>query len=135
MTGIIFCLTECTGLVKVLSTSANAGVIYSPNYPSRYRANQECKWRITAPRGQRVLIYFTVLNLEAGCGCGCDAVKIFDGSYEYSTKVLAQGCRVNLPPPVHSSGRSIYVKFYSDGSGQGRGFVAYYKALNMSSGW
>ena len=134
MTGIIFCLTECSGSGKVLSASANAGVIYSPNNPLRYRANQDCKWRITAPIGQRVLIYFTVLDLEAGCGCGCDTVKIFDGT-SVNFKMLTQGCSVNLPPPVHSSGRSIYVKFQSDGSRQGRGFVAYYKALNWSSGW
>ena len=62
-------------------------------------------------------------------------MKIFDGSSDsYYNKVLTKGCGSSLPPPVYSSGRNIYVKFSSDSSGQGKGFVAHYKALNSSSG-
>ena len=131
---IIF-VTECYGSAKTINLNyGQNGSIYSPNYPYSYGRGENCRWLITAPFGQRVLIYFTSLDLEAGC-CNCDTVKIFDGSSDsYYNKVLTKGCGSSLPPPVYSSGRNIYAKFSSDGSGQGKGFVAHYKALNSSSG-
>ena len=115
-------------------TYGQNGSIQSPNYPYRYPRGENCRWLIRAPIGQRVLIYFTSLDLEAGC-CSCDSVKLFDGSSDsYYNKVLTTGCGSSLPPPVYSSDRNIFVKFSSDSSGQGSGFVAHYKALNSSSG-
>ena len=112
-------------------TYGQSGSIRSPNYPSNYGRLEDCKWRIMAPYNQKVLLYFTSIDLE-DC-CSCDYVKILDGSYSYSN-LLTKGCGSILPPPVTSSGRYLYMTFRSDNSGQRQGFVAHYRALNSSSG-
>jgi len=115
--------------------SAKSGTIYSPNYPLHYGINEDCKWRIIAPYGQKVLIYFTLLELEYYSDCNFDSVQIFDGSSDsYLNKRLTKACGNSLPQPVYSSDKYIYMRFQSDGSNQGRGFIARYKALNDSSG-
>ena len=95
----------------------------------------DCKWRIIAPSGQKVLIYFTRLDLEYNSDCGFDSVQIYDGSSDsYFNKRLTKACGNSLTQPVYSSDRYIYMRFQSDGSNQGEGFLARYKALNDSSG-
>jgi len=135
---VFISLTECNGLVKVIDLrngqSAQSGTIYSPGYPNSYEINKDCKWRILAPFDQKVLIFFTLLDLEYDANCIYDSVKIFDGSSDsYWNKVLTKSYN-GLPPPFYSSDRYIYVRFQSDNSLQGEGFVAHYKALNDSSG-
>ena len=138
-TDVFVSLTECSGSVKLINLSfgqaALSGSIYSPSYPDFYSSNEDCKWRIIAPYGQKVLIHFTSLDLEDDAGCDYDSVQIFNGSSDsYGNKLLIKTCGSSLPPPVYSSDRYIYMRFQSDGSGQGRGFVAHYKALSDSSG-
>ena len=97
-------LIECNGAVQTINlTPSQTGSIYSPNYPSRYGRNENCKWRLTAPYGQKILIYFTSFDLETVC-CSCDMVKIVDG-WSDSYHILSKGCRKIVPPPVYSSGR------------------------------
>ena len=132
-------MTECSGSVKVIDLSlwysAKSGTIYSPDYPHKYGKNMDCKWRIIAPYGQKVLIYFTFVQLEYISDCVFDSVQIFDGSSDsYFNKLLMKACGDRLPLPVYSSDQYIYMRFKSDGSNQGEGFTAHYKALNDSSG-
>ena len=126
------CLTECQGYVKYiyLANTPN-GSISSPNYPSSYGRSQDCSWRLYAPQGQKVLIYFTFLDLE-NC-CSCDYVQVFNGLNSYNG-LLTKACNGSFPPPVYSSGRYLHVKFKSDISVEGRGFVAHYKVLSVVSG-
>ena len=107
------------------------GSISSPNYPSSYGSSQDCSWRLYAPQGQKVLIYFTFLDLE-NC-CSCDYVQVFNGQDSYDG-LLTKACNGSFPPPVYSSSRYMYVKFKSDSSVEGRGFVAHYKVLSVVSG-
>ena len=107
------------------------GSISFPKYPSIHGSNQDCKWRISAPQGQKVLIYFSYLGME-DC-CECDYVKIFDGHNEYGS-LLTKACNGSFPDPVYSSGRYIYVKVHSDGDVEGGGFAAHYRVLNGASG-
>ena len=109
-----------------------SGSIKIPDSPyTDYGRNLNCKWRLRAPTGQRVLIYFTSFDLE-NC-CSCDYVKIRDGSESYSN-VWKLACRRDLPEPVYSSGRYLYITFRSDYSIGGKGFVVKYRALSSSSG-
>lgn len=111
------------------------GSIKSIKFPNSfytdYGNNLNCKWRLQAPTGQRVLIYFTSFDLE-NC-CPCDYVKIHDGYGSYSN-VSKLACGKDLPEPVYSSGSYLYITFRSDGSFGGKGFVVKYRALSSSSG-
>ena len=110
------------------------GSIRIPQYYSLYSEygnNLNCTWRLVAPIYQRVLIYFTSFDLE-NC-CSCDYVKIQDGS-EYYSNVSKLACGRDLPEPVYSSGRYLYITFQSDATVRGKGFVAQYRALSRFSG-
>ena len=127
-------MSGCNGLVQTiyLQDSTN-GSIFSPGYPYRYNNSENCQWRIIAPYTrytQRVLIYFTMFDLEECLSCNCDSVEIYDGNNTH----LLKSCGRNLPQPVYSSVRDIFMNFTSDGSRTGKGFVAHYRALNSSSG-
>ena len=124
----------CDGFTQTiyLRYSQN-GSIYSPGYPNNYDSNKNCNWLIRAPFGQKVLIYFTTFDLEDSSQCNYDSVSMFDGSSAYSS-LLSRSCGSSLPSPVYSSGRYMFMQFKSDESRSGKGFVAYYRALNRSSG-
>ena len=125
--------TECGGYVEVRNLGyGETGSIKIPDSPDTdYGKNLNCKWHLRAPINQRVLINFTSFDLE-NC-CYCDYVEIRDGSESYSN-VLKLACGRDLPEPVYSSGRYLYITFRSDYSIGGKGFVAKYRALNSSSG-
>ncbi|XP_022795753.1 bone morphogenetic protein 1-like [Stylophora pistillata] len=106
--------------------------IFSPGYPGYYDS-ENCKWKIVASYGHKVLIYFTELELEDCSSCSCDSVEIYDGTDQYSTR-LSKSCGSSLPVPAYSTGRNIFLKFTSDISVTRRGFVAHYRVLNSSSG-
>ena len=129
--------TGCDGLLKYIDLRYKQnGTIYSPNYPSSYGGNEHCNWRIRTSRHflskTKLLIYFTSFDLGTDC-CSCDYVEIYDGPSDHY-KLLARFCGNSLPPPVYSSDRYIYVKFRSNSTIQGRGFVAHYKELFDYSG-
>ncbi|XP_078371390.1 tolloid-like protein 2 [Oculina patagonica] len=143
LTVLVFLLTEmrviaggsaCNGQTQTIDLSFSRNdLIYSPGYPYNYSSRENCKWLIKAPYGDRVLLYFTTFDVEYHAQCSYDSVRIFDGINK-SAFQLSKRCGRNLPPPVYSSGRYIYMQFTSDGYFSGKGFVAHYRALNRSSG-
>ena len=108
--------------------------IFSPGYPRSYYDSRSCQWRIIASSGHRVLIYFTVFDLESCGSCSCDKVEIYDGQNQSNNR-LSKSCGNSLPDPVYSTGSDIFMKFTSDYMASGRGFVAHYRVLNDTSGW
>ena len=138
---VFILLTECDGDPKVIVLkdrySANSGTIYSPGYPNSYGTNKNCKWRITALHGQKVLIYFTFFDLEYDAFCSFDSVQ-FDsvqfGEYFWNSNPrVSKSCGSSLPLPVYSQYDYIDMRFRSDDSVQGKGFAAHYRTLNDSS--
>ena len=124
----------CDGFTQTIDLSyTQNGSIYSPGYPNNYDLNKNCNWLIKAPSTQKVLIYFTIFDLEDSSQCQFDSVSIFNGLHIYAP-LLSKTCGSSLPLPVYSSGRYLYMRFKSDGSFSGKGFVAHYRALNSSSG-
>ena len=64
------------------SLTDQSGDITSPFYPRRYPNNQDCRWNITASKGNRVKLEITNMEIE-NCGaegaCTCDFLEIQDG--------------------------------------------------------
>ena len=61
----------CTGepLRIDFSTTGSAnegGKITSPDYPTKYPNNADCKWELVVEEGLGVVINFTVFNVEDG---------------------------------------------------------------------
>lgn len=68
----IFNLTAtCGGRI-----SGQKGTIISPNYPSNYSSNGDCKWYINGPVGHYLTILFNTFSLEASSNCSNDYLEI-----------------------------------------------------------
>ncbi|XP_038060471.1 protein SpAN-like [Patiria miniata] len=97
----------------------------SPGTPLPYEPMLYCPWLITAPEGSTVILTFLFLDTEGG-SCKSDYVKVRSG-----TDIFYGGdsyCGQTLPEPIESVGNQMIVIFKSDGSIQGRGFRAQYRA-------
>ena len=132
---VFFLTSACDGGVqRVYAEYSRNDSIFSPGYPRSYYDSRSCQWRIIASSGHRVLIYFTVFDLESCVSCSCDKVEIYDGQNQSNNR-LSKSCGNSLPDPVYSTGSDIFMKFTSDYMASGRGFVAHYRVLNDTSGW
>lgn len=62
----------CSGLEIIYLSSTPNGSIHSPGYPYHYDDYENCQWCIIAPFGNKVLLYFTVFEVEDDSECGYD---------------------------------------------------------------
>lgn len=105
------------------------GTLRSPSFPDLYPSDQNCTYVISRPEGERITLMFLVFDLEGGFHCPHDYVEIRDGDSENSP-FMARLCGVTLPSPVRSFHNSLWLRFYSDGTLNGSGFLATYLAAN-----
>nr|XP_023646366.1 cubilin [Paramormyrops kingsleyae] len=103
--------------------NAPSGEIHSPNFPNNYPNNVDCSWVISVDQGHRVLLNFTVLEVESHSSCEWDYVAVHDGP-STSAPLLAHVCGMSPPAPITSTQNTIYVHFRSDLSLQHKGFSA-----------
>lgn len=63
------------------SFSSSQGELRSPNWPSDYRAQSVCTWRIEIPSAKSIHVAFTHFELQAAnlFGNCMDYVEVFDG--------------------------------------------------------
>ena len=58
-----------------------SGVLTNPYYPRRYPSNKKCSWKITASKGERIVLVIEDLNIRScGSSCTCDYLEIQNGS-------------------------------------------------------
>uniref|UniRef100_A0A4X2M7T4 Cubilin n=1 Tax=Vombatus ursinus TaxID=29139 RepID=A0A4X2M7T4_VOMUR len=100
---------------------ASSGEIHSPNYPNSYRRNTDCSWVIQVDRGHHILLNFTDIDFELQDAC----ITVHDGSNAASA-LLANLCGRQRPVPIISSRSTLFVRFQSTGTSQGRGFRAHF---------
>ncbi|XP_020913979.1 dorsal-ventral patterning tolloid-like protein 1 isoform X2 [Exaiptasia diaphana] len=106
-----------------------SGVLSSPYYPEEYPHRVDCDWIIIVPQGHHIKLTFTDFDIEYCMFCKCDYVEIRDGKNS-SSPFLGKFCRKGrLSAPMYSTGRYLWIKFYSDVGGRFQGFRALYKAI------
>uniref|UniRef100_A0A8C0RW72 Cubilin n=1 Tax=Canis lupus familiaris TaxID=9615 RepID=A0A8C0RW72_CANLF len=101
------------------------GEIHSPNYPSPYRGNTDCSWVIRVERNHRILLNFTDFDLEPQDSC----ITAYDGLSSTTTRLASVCGRQQLTNPITSSGNSLFLRFQSGPSRQGRGFRAQFNQV------
>ncbi|NWR74432.1 CUBN protein, partial [Centropus unirufus] len=107
---------------------AASGTFMSPNYPMPYYQNSECYWMLRGNRGTPFEIQFEQFHLEYHPKCKFDYLAVYDGNSS-NAKELGKFCGNQIPPLIHSSGDSVYVKLRTDDSLHGGGFLAKYKQV------
>ena len=111
-----------------------SGIITSPFYPRYYPDYQECRWQITASKGNHVVMIIEEMSIQR-CGqrCTCDYLKVQNGlSYDGYNDGKKCGYRTVI---YYSISESLTVLFVSDGSysKRYRGFKATYIQANDTS--
>ena len=57
-----------------------SGVLTSPYYPRRYPSNERCSWKITASKGERIVLVIEDIYVRTcGSSCTCDYLEIQNG--------------------------------------------------------
>lgn len=121
--------------------SENRGTLSPPMKTTRrddlvYLQNTACDWLIRALPSEKISLRFLSFEVEEGSNrvngillksktCIHDVLEIFDGE-DTTAPLIARLCGSILPPPVQSTGRYLRVKWRTDGSVAGKGFVAEY---------
>ncbi|KAG9276492.1 cubilin [Astyanax mexicanus] len=98
--------------------------LFSPGWPNEYEPNQECTWVIRSP-DSTVELNLLFLDIEDEASCLYDSLVIRDGETNLSPE-LARLCGRQLPGSIHTTRDSMFLRFTSDYSINGRGFNASY---------
>ena len=113
---------DCRGTVVHVTTPGT--IIQSPNYPKDYMNYQDCKAVVRFTQRQKVFVEFIAFSVELsryGYNCKYDWLEIRDGK-DSSANLLAKKCGYQLPPPIYSTGNTLYLHFHTDGSRTRSGF-------------
>ena len=98
---------------------------YHRDYPYSYRSNENCMYKIHAPRTYRIVIYFTLFDLEVSVGCQKDYIEIFDGTKD-NEKLLGRYCGGKGPSTIRTNSNVLKMNFITDKSYVRGGFIANY---------
>ncbi|KAI8771823.1 bone morphogenetic protein 1 [Biomphalaria glabrata] len=110
------------------------GFLSSPNYPEDYRPMKACVWKITVSEGLSVALKFQSFEIENHDDCLYDYLEVRDGQTE-SSPLIGKYCGFKIPEDIRSTGRHMYVKFFSDVSVTKAGFFArFVKELDECEG-
>lgn len=106
--------------------STPTGQVSSPHYPKAYHANAVCDYLIFVAKGSTVQLNFIEIDIERDSLCQYDYVELFDGTSEFSPKI-GRYCNQNQNPGIiRSTSNAILVRFRSDASYAGKGFLLNY---------
>ncbi|XP_065362088.1 cubilin homolog [Calliphora vicina] len=111
---------------------ADNGTFASPNYPKPYPNNIECLWEITSQPGMGIQVEIESLDLEDSVNCTKDALVI--SPHYHSDNVKERHCGKHESLIISSSSHKLYVRFYSDGQGNGQGFQVKYTTQKSKCG-
>ncbi|XP_072231771.1 procollagen C-endopeptidase enhancer a [Leuresthes tenuis] len=103
----------------------DSGFVGSEGFPSPYKPNSKCTWRITVPEGNVVTLSFRIFDLEADSQCRYDYLDVYNGHSNLVQK-LGRFCGTFRPGALISTTNTMMLEMVTDGETQSRGFVAYF---------
>nr|XP_019940907.1 PREDICTED: procollagen C-endopeptidase enhancer 2-like [Paralichthys olivaceus] len=104
---------------------ADSGFVGSEGFPSFYKPNSKCTWKITVPEGNVITLSFRIFDLETDSQCRYDYLDVYNGHSNLVQK-LGRFCGTFRPGSLISTTNTMMLDMVSDGETQGRGFVAYF---------
>lgn len=104
----------------------DGGSFSSPNYPDKYPPNKECLYVLEALPRQRIELRFNeTFYIEGSFECRFDHLEVRDGPFSFSP-LINRFCGAANPGMVLSSGRFLWIRFFSDEELEGIGFRVVY---------
>uniref|UniRef100_A0A3Q0QNN6 Neuropilin (NRP) and tolloid (TLL)-like 2b n=1 Tax=Amphilophus citrinellus TaxID=61819 RepID=A0A3Q0QNN6_AMPCI len=114
--------SQCGNWVR----TTDGGTFSSPNYPNMYPPNKECLYVLEALPRQRIeLLFDEVFHIEASFECRFDHIEVRDGPFSFSP-LINRFCGSASPGLILSSGRFMWIRFFSDEELEGTGFQVQY---------
>lgn len=119
-------LTHSIDLNVNRTLNGTAGNLTTPNFPSKYYNNLHYYMRIIGPENTRITVVFRKIDIEHQSECLYDYIQLNDGdricgTHEYDLD------NFNFV----SNNNKVVVRFYSDFSVTGSGFLLEWKAVEM----
>ncbi|XP_058980023.1 cubilin homolog [Musca domestica] len=122
-----YAMVGCLGVLR-----AAEGVLQSPSYPHPYPNDMECFWEIITQPGQGIEFAINQMDLEGSENCTKDALVVSPHRNTKNPRERHCGRAENLV--IKSSSHRMYVRFYSDGQNNGKGFEASYSTHKSTCG-
>ncbi|XP_069122184.1 cubilin-like [Argopecten irradians] len=91
--------------------TAESGSFISPGYPNSYPISTECVWTISVAPGNRIMVSFSVFNLEDNPTCNFDYLELRETNVHGN--LIGRYCGTNLPSNL-TSYNGLWMKFRSD---------------------
>jgi hypothetical protein len=114
----------CSGEELALSATREMQVFRDSPRDQAYGANHDCRWLINAPAGDAVVLEFSRMALSYG-----DKVLVYDGSSASATLLSTHQHSDKGEKPAVSTGRTMYVRFETDGANHDIGFTALFRTV------
>ncbi|XP_065576806.1 cubilin-like [Artemia franciscana] len=117
---------ECGGFFDGAKT--RSGIIESPGYPHQYPVGISCQWRITAPKGQKVLLKIIDFDIANSKDCSSDSLLVSDSGDE-TLQDAVKLCGSSAPENITSLEEALVLNFTSNQHDSCRGFKAEFRVL------
>ncbi|XP_017783006.1 PREDICTED: cubilin-like [Nicrophorus vespilloides] len=111
----------------------SSGVIKSPYYPEHYPSNRDCTWIVTVPAGQQVMLNVTFFEIEQFPNCRYDYLEIRNGGTA-AAPLIGTYCGTNIPKIIPSHANQMYMRFKSDTTKKGPGFLIAWSSTSTGCG-
>ncbi|XP_046368955.1 suppressor of lurcher protein 1-like isoform X1 [Haliotis rufescens] len=124
--------TQCTYYFD--SNNTKSGRLFSPFYPQNYQAMSKCQYHFQAKKGDKVKIFFQNIQLYhtgGSCRYSHDAIVVYNGR-DRSADVIGHYCDIQNQVELTSTGRNLFIEFYSDDKNEAQGFAASYTFVGSS---
>ncbi|XP_037802790.1 exoskeleton protein RP43-like isoform X2 [Penaeus monodon] len=115
----------CNGSYEMSGLSGNIRATYLHAYEN----NMDCEWRVTTPENSLVHFHFESFDLEDSPRCDFDYLELEDLSVPGLILTGGRLCGSEVPDDITSFGNEVVVRFHSDSSVMGLGFVLHFDAV------
>ncbi|ESO10113.1 hypothetical protein HELRODRAFT_190380 [Helobdella robusta] len=122
---ITYAVTGCSQEFRAMT-----GRITSPNYPKEHRGNHNCNYKILAPSGTKLSLFFTDFKLEDDFRCEFDYLTVTDSSNRQIKKL----CGFYKPGPLFLTDNIASLNFQTDDQDHFGGFDLTYIASHGGCG-
>uniref|UniRef100_A0A0B7BPM5 CUB domain-containing protein n=1 Tax=Arion vulgaris TaxID=1028688 RepID=A0A0B7BPM5_9EUPU len=139
MSGFVLTYEIGCGGFSTLAT----GVISSTNYPSNYKANQNCTWSTQVQPGRTIRLEFeNQFNIADTGVCNDDYLLLLNGGTVQSPPLFVNGttntngryCGSSKPQVMETSSNFLVAQFISDATNEDIGFSFTYSTVSVACG-
>ena len=105
--------------------SGTEGTITSPVISGKYPNNALCTYKLSAPAGKRISLFFSTFSLQYDTACKFDSLRIYEGTSKANGTLKATRCGSDVTSIVSDTSQ-LFMVFATDQSNAMAGFTIAY---------